>query len=144
MRPKAVGGPEFYLISYPQLEIHVLWKPGSLLLGPPPAGACMSQCAGKGPQNPQLLQRTLSGQGLRSAMEMDESVGRCVPGVRGPHSVPCCGGGSGAVPTLRHILYPVRMSLHSAQAHVFPLLKPSIWSTVRPNVTAKAAQITLF
>lgn len=39
----AAGGPELILMSVPQFEMHVLWKPFSVLPGPPPSGAWISQ-----------------------------------------------------------------------------------------------------
>ncbi len=97
------GTYEFFLMALPQLDTHVFAKPSFLLPGPPPSGAWMSQCAGKTPQKPQLLQQAFSGQGLRSAI-VEFPAGNCVPGTSGPHSAPACGGGRPAFPSLIHIL----------------------------------------
>src|SRR5687767_10746261 len=93
------------------------------------------------PQNPQLLQQAFRGHGFNSARDWP-GLGGLVPFFNGPHSASSCGGGSGGVPSLKHMLYSLISLPHPVHAQVLPLFHFSISLTVMPFLAASLPQVS--
>lgn len=101
----SVGLTSSLAILVPQFDMQP-FSPGGAVPGFPAGPVWFVQYLGVIPHWPQILQQTLSGQGLRAAMAVP-LVGISVPGTVGPHTEFAIALGIGGSPVLRQMLKPM-------------------------------------